>query len=76
MTQAFSLPIRSYSELLKAKLLFYCYGIAMVTEAHLLDLSLSLHEDKLPLPGEGSLKPGQVLLLDVNTSFQRLCTKR
>lgn len=27
-----------------------------------LDLSLSLHEDKFPLPGESSLQPGKVLL--------------
>lgn len=27
-----------------------------------LDLSLSLHEDKFPLPGESPLQPGEVLL--------------
>jgi len=42
-----------------------CYGDG----SHLLDLGLRLHEDELPLPGEGSLQPGQVLLFNRNTRF-------
>lgn len=32
------------------------------THMYSLDLSLSLHEDKLPLPGESPLQPGEILL--------------
>lgn len=32
------------------------------THGHSLDLSLSLHEDKFPLPGESPLQPGEVFL--------------
>lgn len=38
--------------------------VAVVTRAHLLDLGLGLHVDELPLPGEGSLQPGEVLLTE------------